>query len=411
MLCFVCAGCNSAGKSSATTRGTDGKNLPALSEVETRTSAQNFADGYVLSMMQALDELIASTERPEIAEWAKDQKIATAMAAYTNATGPNPQVSCVDLVMLTTLKRIALERHWIPKLLQDEGTGVLATARSQEAAAWTAVGRVLTGKQIEELRGIIDAWVAEHPDQYYVGWVRLTDLSAAKHLSAQSPELKLPGNIFGLLYLDPLANLDPVAKEMRSYRDLTERLTYLLLRLPSVYSAQIETMFHAMTKEEQLGKFVTSTTRFAAATERFADAAARYPESFRGTVDRGLDRVTDIVKKEREAAIQQASAEVTQQRDAVVAALDAQQDKLRGILNEARGTVTEARGTMVDVRQVTENARAAASKTVSDVSAAVEGIVHTARNAVITVIVVACVVPMLTLLLYRRFAPRHKSTN
>ena len=72
--------------------------------------------------------------------------------------------------------------------------------------------KVLTEGQLAELRSVIEQWVKENPGQYYVSHVRFTDFATTKRMTADSPQAKAPGSVFGLLYLDPLAGLDPVAR-------------------------------------------------------------------------------------------------------------------------------------------------------------------------------------------------------
>src|SRR4051794_14177147 len=101
-----------------------------------RLQAMAAADTYVSIVAQADDELRERTTRPEVADWALSQRIATAMAAYTNATAANGYVSLLDMMILATLKRCAIEDHWIPTLLHAEGEPLLEAHRRGERDVW-----------------------------------------------------------------------------------------------------------------------------------------------------------------------------------------------------------------------------------------------------------------------------------
>lgn len=97
-------------------------------------------------------------------------------AAMDIATHSNPDVSLLDMVVLASLQRWAFEEHWIPAGIGEEA-GALALARLEEAeaSAWHSAGQVLSAAQIDELRVLIDNWVAENADQTVVSFVRFDE--------------------------------------------------------------------------------------------------------------------------------------------------------------------------------------------------------------------------------------------
>jgi hypothetical protein len=399
LLCAVGAatGCQfqpSPGNAGGNDKGMTQAALSTVVPNEARVAAQAFADSYVIAQIQALDEIRKNTTRPDVARWALAQKVATATASFTNATTENPYVACVDLVILVSLKRQALEKHWVPNLLKDEGQGLLAVARRGEDSAWKLARHTLSATQVNDLRLIIDTWVTEHPDQYYVGWVRLTDVAVARSLTASSPQVKMPGNVFGLLFIDPLAGLDPVTLEATKYRTMAERLMYLLMRLPMVYSWQTEATFEALMDQGAPRDIVSAMTKYAAVTARFTDVVAGYPKVIDATMDKSIAKLSDIVTRERTAALEQAGKQVTEQREAVTATLDAQQGKLKDLIGNVRSAIADADRTIGAAKSATADTMKSADGTSANMIANV-------RNAVIVVIVVACVAPAVTILAYK----------
>ena len=228
--------------------------------------------GYVTTLAQAFDELRASTKRPEVVRWALDNKIATANAAFTNATEAGDGAALLDMLVYATLKRQGVEDHWLPNLLgPDEGAGVLEAHRRAEQEVWSRGAKMLTRKQLEELTSLIEQWRRDHPAQYYVSHIRLADIAAAKQLTSGSPQLKLPGSVFSLLYMDPLSGLDPMAAELHGYRALTERMMFLAQRMPLVFGAQVERATLAATSTPEMLRVVAGIEKFNGEVERFTN--------------------------------------------------------------------------------------------------------------------------------------------
>ncbi len=344
----------------------------------------NFADSYVIASTQSFDALAATSARPEVIHWAKQQRIATAMAAYTNATGPNPLVAATDLIILTSLKRTAFERHWIPTLLHDEGAEVLAVAKRLEADAWQMAGKALTPSQVTDLRQVVEAWIEEHPDQYYVGWVRLGDIAAQQGRAGST--FKLPANLLGLFAIDPLAGLDPVTQELRSYRALTERLVFMFMRMPMVLSWQVEETVQNATSTPETRAFTAATSRFADATSRFADTTGEFPE---------------LIRTERQNAIKQVGEELTAQRTAVLNSLADQEQRINGILGETRRTLSTAEASATKIN-------ASVAQTVQSTEKSSARLVSQIRNAVIITLVIVIVGVVIVILAYRLIPNRRR---
>src|SRR5688572_4972524 len=227
VLCVaVAAGCQASRRqrstsSSTTTTGSAFVSATHANFAAARLEAMAAADTYTTIVAQAADELRKRTKRPEVAAWAHEQRIATAVASFTNATATNGFVGLLDMLVLTRLKRAAVEEYWIPTLLHDEGEIILEAFRRGEQQVWVAGGKVLSQAQLDELRGIIEQWRMDNPTQYYVSHIRFTDFANSMRIGANSPQVRIPTSVFGLLYADPLAGLDPVAKELAEYRTMT----------------------------------------------------------------------------------------------------------------------------------------------------------------------------------------------
>src|SRR4051812_3662503 len=318
-----------------------------------RLQAMAAADTYTTILAQGTDELQSRTSRPEVAEWAMEQRIATALASYTNATGPNGYVALLDMLVLATLKRAALEEHWIPTLLHDEGAPLLEAYRRGERDVWTLGGKVLTEKQLAELRQVIADWRETNPTQYYVGYVRFTDFANAMQVTASSARGKSRGSVFGLLYIDPFAGLDPVARELQEYRALTERINYFMSRLPVVVSWEVDLALHRATNAPQVSQFVANTSKFADATTRFSAAVARYPQDLTAERTAAIAQLDAATGRQVKAALDQSFAGIAEQRAALLRDLESHEVRLDASIEKVGRIVERANDAGVAINSET----------------------------------------------------------
>jgi hypothetical protein len=311
--------------------------LPAL-----RSEVMSAADNYVIILTQSLDELRADTQSTEVANWALRTKIATAIAAYTNATGPNGAVALIDMMILARLKRIALEEHWIPTLLGPiEGPPVFEGFKRGEASVWHLGATALTAKQLQELSDLIESWRNAHPEQYYVSHIRFDEFASYRQISPDSKTGKMPGNIFGYLYMDPLSGLDPVARELHNYRELTERMLYLFSRMPAIFSWELELAVSQTATAPETERAMASVESFSNATTRFADAAVKYPDDLSKMFRETVTQLSTATATERKAAIDQLATATSAERKATV-------DQLAAVTATERAAAIDQLATATD---------------------------------------------------------------
>jgi len=382
VLAVAAAGCKSTGNGGVG-KGAGGDSTNSAREfadatgAEMRVEAMAAADGYVTTVAQAFDDLRARTKRAEVARWALENKIATATAVFTNATQAGDGSALLDMLVYATLKRHAVEDHWLPKLLgPEEGAGVLDAHRRGERDVWARGEKMLTRKQLDELMALIDDWRRDHPTQYYVSHVRLADIASAQNLTRGSPQLKVPGSVFSLLYMDPLSGLDPVAAELHSYRALTERMMFLVQRMPLILGAQVEraTADATSTPEvirflggvdnfnDKVARFTDITERFTGVTRRFTEVAAGYPKHVSTERAAAIEQASAAVAAERAAAIKQAAAAVAAERKAILADLEAQDSRLRRITDDVKGVLARADQAGVSINAATTQTVTAAEQ-------------------------------------------------
>ena len=99
-----------------------------------------------------------------------------------------------------------------------------------------------------------------------------------------------PTSIFSLLYLDPLAGLDPTAAAIEETRELGERVMYYTQRMPNLLSWQAEVLAYQLADQPASQQVLDDASRLATSSEIFAQTAQQLPQ---------------LINDQRQAAIQQ----------------------------------------------------------------------------------------------------------
>jgi hypothetical protein len=273
-----------------------------------------FADTYAVTVAQACDEISATATNADIRLTALRWKLGQATSAYTDATGQNPAINALDMLVLVSMARIVVEGYGV-ETYGDTIQPLLDVQRSLETNAWTLAGGVLKPSQQQELRDLIQEWRVKNPHQHYVGQIRFREFVTAMG-KMPSQAAAAPTSIFSLLYLDPLAGLDPTAAAIEETRELGERAMYYTQRMPSLLSWQIEVLAYQLAGQPESKQILNDAERLGTSADIFAKTAQQLPQ---------------LINDQRQAAIQQ-----------VLDGLTAGGDKSRELLTGTRSAFDSA---------------------------------------------------------------------
>ena len=420
LLLLTLAGCahQAKGPSLAAAQLSGVDSSSKLTPEEIRSEVLSFADTYTTITAQSLDELQKQTKRPEVAAWALRYKIATALAAMTNATSPNPIVSLLDMITLVTLKRAGLEEHWIPTLLGEEGKDVLASFRRAESDIWDLANRALTPSQVAELRELINQWQKNNPTQYYVSHIRFMDFSESRHIYDRSGNPPPPGSLFALLFIDPMASMDPVARELHGFRLLTERMLFVAKRAPMIFSWEMQGAILDAAENPQTNRFLDSVNTFNNHLKTFNDTTIAFTTTLR-------DYPKDLAR-EREALIEEFLHGITEQRKAILDGLTLQRQGLQEALTVQRQglikdleaehdrlekLLADARSTLKDIRETSATVNSSAGNTVTHAEESSSRLASRIFTYLLILLLVLLIVGPIMLLLYKYAARLLLSTS
>jgi hypothetical protein len=191
-----------------------------------------FADTYAATIAEACDQISATTAKPEIRLMSLRWKLDQATSAYTDATGQNPAVNTLDILVLASLSRMVVEDYG-HQSYGDAVRPLLDAHRHLESNAWTMAEGVLKPAQENELKDLIQEWRRRNPRQQNVGQIRFREFLTGMEKIPRHAKAA-PVSIFNLLYIDPMAGLDPTVAAIEETRELGERAVYYSQRLPNL---------------------------------------------------------------------------------------------------------------------------------------------------------------------------------
>ena len=154
----------------------------------------DMADDYIASLGESVYLITRSGKLDSRGRWLAQSFLRNGVGASLDiAVGPNPAVSLLDLLVLTSLQTWTLKDHWIPAGIGEAGLPAQERLQQAETYAWTSAKSVLSENQLRTLRGLIEAWIAENPDRTVVALVRFNEFSDERKISS----LRLRGQAQG----------------------------------------------------------------------------------------------------------------------------------------------------------------------------------------------------------------------
>jgi len=299
---------------------------PAVDPVEVQQTLMRFADEFISRMSLGVDQLSQGTNALDHAESLR-WKLAFGSATCSIASGPNAVVDLLDMTVFVTETRMSLEEYWQPEVFGASATPVLESCRVAEGEIWQLAERVLKPEQRTALREAIQTWHRQNARPENLQMIRAVGLALQVAQLSKADKAK-PGNLLGLLMLDPLSELDPTRRELAQTRLFAERALFVAQKMPTLLRWQAELLSAEALEQPGLRQLSTNVTQIAASMDRISDTAGRFPH------------------------------QISVEREEIVKALQAQEGALRPLLDETRLTLSETRETLAAGTQMSESLNA-----------------------------------------------------
>ncbi|MFO1051077.1 MAG: hypothetical protein U1F36_02535 [Planctomycetota bacterium] len=301
-----------------------------ISEIEVQALVMQMADDYDAALGEAVYLVLRKGGIDSTGRWLSLSFLRNGMgAALDIASGPNPDIGLLDLLVLVTLQTQAFEKHWIPAGI-DAGLGAAAVARLHQAenSVWAAARRLLSAEQEQTLRQLIADWVAQHPDQTVVAFVRFSDFTEERKQMTAGARAQAAGL---------LREIDEATVAVEQARLFGERALWFASRYPYLLGQQMELTAYRMADQPE----VKDAQRLAAGATSAVEGLA--------------DRVRELVPQ-LSSLIEQVQGVARQTLDDLLQRFDAERAQIAKELEDARGRVE---GTLGGARATADAAMAA----------------------------------------------------
>ncbi len=257
----------------------------SMTQAELQSLVMNFSDHFAVAITVATDDLIHRVGSPQGRRDARETGLFFITAAFMNAANPNPEVALLDMVVMVTLGRIVVEKHWVPQVWGDQGKGMLEAFRTLEAQIWAIAAKVLTQEQQQELHALIREWREKHPNQVVVAHSRFSDFAALRQKSPLADAARSGGFL----------GIKGAGRAVDEIRLVSERAMFYLQRMPPMVNWQAELFFYKLSASPEIEQLRSDSSTLSNAFGRFAKMT---------------DQLPVLIEKERTAAIDQLTRQV-----------------------------------------------------------------------------------------------------
>jgi len=298
----------------------------AAALLQMQLAIMRFADEYTARVNAQVVAFQKANPAPADRLRSQSWLVSQATSAFTIASGPNPELNAIDMLVFATLSRMVMEDRWVNEDYGARAEGLLDEHRALEARVWAYSTVLLTKEQGDELRTALDNWHAANPLGRAVPFIHLEDFAFA------TSNMRTGGtsntSIFSFLGIDPLSNLDPAVRELAQSRQLAERAVYYGQRAPMLVSMEAQRLAFELAVAPETVRVVDSVGQIGSAAQTASELAANLPA---------------LLSAERAAAIEQ-----------LIGAVDQRQDELRSLVVELRGALEAGGTTSGSVRETIE---------------------------------------------------------
>ena len=294
------AGCLGGGRHASTWNNSSVASVDTVQALALQSAVMSMSDDWNSALGAMAYDMQRACGSDMECMWVTQAFLRNGMGASLDvAVGPNPSVAIMDMLVLCSLETWTLEHHWagfgIPLEAGLAGAKQLAKARD---SLWEQAADHLKAPELARLRALIDAWIARHPDQGIVSFVRLSDFASDRNQLTLAERAEAGGL---------LEELTEVSVAVDDARLLGERALWYSSRYPYVLGQQAEM-----------------------------------------TALRLTQNISNQVAVQREAIL----GGVAKEREAIISSLSDQERTLTPVLAEARGTIAEARALSTELQKV-----------------------------------------------------------
>jgi hypothetical protein len=316
-ILFSLTGCRLIDKTASVPKRTVSKFFPdgqpnQPEPAELQQNLLKFTQAYCLQIIESTHELQNAENSPLTDEEVLRFKISSVNGILTLSTGPNPNMSLLNLISQVTLSRMILENYWVTLSDGELFESWLSRSRSMEQKIWFIADQVLSKEQQDELRLSIENHFASLEDLGSLSLANPQDLAAPRDFTENANDK----SVFGLAAINPLSGLDPAVREITQSRLFAERALFTMQWMPWLLRWQsdlmvLETSRHSEVAQalQDISSLSESIERVSLAAESISRTAADLPgqlTSEREAIDTALNKLSNHVTADMRSILNRA---------------------------------------------------------------------------------------------------------
>lgn len=326
LCCFWAGSCTAIAKSP--TPRQPAAVSATMTQLEVQAVVMQMADDYMAQLGEAIYLVAGEARNDPRARWLAMSFLRNGVGAAVDiATGPNPAVSILDLLVLSSLQTWAFEKQWVPAGIDPTlGAATVERLKKTERDLWQSSSRVLSDQQRQTLRELIEAWKQANPDRTVVSFVRFDEFSDARRLPASGQRNKASGL---------MREVSQATATVEDTRLLGERLIWFAGRYPYILGEQSELTMYRMLDQPE----IRDAAKALKSIERMSEAMANRADKLSEDLAAQQDRAFASLRAERSAAIDQVFERFSTERKALLDDLKSREEELGGLFAEIRDTL------------------------------------------------------------------------
>lgn len=286
---------------------------------EVQAGVMSFADSWAAMTGQASAYLAGKVGTQESRLHIKKFQFYSRVAVYDIAAGPNPGVAMLDMMVLTSLTRRVWENYW-QETYGEPTKPMIKVLNELEGNIWGFAANILTPRQVEAMRELVNEWWAEHPYARGANFVRFSDFGELGRKPSIENAVKKGG------FLAPIRD---AAQTAENFQELAERAFFLSIRMQELIADRFEITAQEMMQSPDMTQLFDDVHGFRQSAERYAELMETMPDEIKDVTAFTLSEFS----RERAAAINQVLEGVTAERSSAI------EQMLQGVAEERASTL------------------------------------------------------------------------
>ena len=286
------------------------------------TDLVRYADITTMRMQVATGAFAAASKDPNAELQAANWRLEIQRFLMQTAGGPNSTVSMLDAVVTIAVTKWLHQDYWL-KVYGDADKPVVEALANSEDDGWILLGRYLEDDVVQKAHAVLQGWRGQNPELTPARLIEFPNFYTLVQSQKGKPGMFDEG-LLGMVGLDPLSGLEPMARQVELSRMLGLRALYFAQRAPRLVGSELDVRMMTARETPEWRQVLGNLNEVTQSLARFAAMSEKLPE---------------YVRAERESAVKQVSDELSTQRAGIVHDLATAQGPVSGILQQSQAVL------------------------------------------------------------------------